>query len=95
MTTPSEITARGPVSSSKVQGTADCVAIDKQSGHVACAVMSVGGFLSRGKKRHTVPWQSLKDDTSKDGYVVSLSRDELEGEPNLNSGEYGQLGDRA
>jgi hypothetical protein len=34
-------------------------------------------------------------DTSKDGYVVSLSKDELEAAPNLNPGDYGQLGDRA
>jgi sporulation protein YlmC with PRC-barrel domain len=105
--TTSDIAASGLISSSKVEGTAvfnvegeklgsvDCLMIDKQSGQVAYAVMSFGGFLGLGEKRHPVPWGSMKYDKSKDGYVVSLSKDELEAAPNLNPGEYGQLGDRA
>lgn len=107
MTTPSDIIAQKLVSSSKVQGTAvynvggeklgtvDCVMINKHSGQVAYAVMSFGGFLGLGEKRHPVPWQSLNYDTSKDGYVVSLSRNDLEGAPSLDPGEFGQLGERA
>jgi sporulation protein YlmC with PRC-barrel domain len=102
-----ENAAQGLISSSKVEGTAvynvegeklgsvDCLMIDKQSGHVAYAVMSFGGFLGLGEKRHPVPWQSMSYDKSKDGYVVGLSREQLEAAPNLNPGEYGQLGDRA
>lgn len=37
----------------------------------------------------------MNHDRSRDGYVVSLPRDEPEAAPNLNSGEYGQLGERA
>ncbi len=105
--TNSDAISQSLISSSKVEGTAvynvegeklgtvDCVMIDKQSGQVAYAVMSFGGFLGLGEKRHPVPWQSMYFDKSKEGYVVSLSRDELEVAPNLNPGEYGQLGDRA
>jgi hypothetical protein len=62
-----EIAASGLISSSKVEGTAvfnvegeklgsvDCLMIDKQSGQVAYAVMSFGGFLGLGEKRHPVP----------------------------------------
>jgi len=94
------------ISSSKVEGTAvynvegeklgavDCLMIDKQSGQVAYAVMSFGGFLGLGEKRHPVPWPSMYYDKSKEGYVVSLSKEALEAAPNLNPGEYGQLGDR-
>jgi hypothetical protein len=58
----------------------------KQSGHVAYTVMSSGGFPGLGEKRHSVPWGSPNYDKSKDGYVVSLSRDEPEAAPNLNPG---------
>jgi hypothetical protein len=103
----SDIAASGLISSSKVEGTAvfnveceksgpaDGLMTCKQSGHVAYAVMSFGGFLGLGEKRHPVPWGSLNYDRSKDGYVVSLSRDEPEAAPKLNPGEYDQLGERA
>lgn len=75
-------------------GTVDCVMIDKQKGNVAYAVMSFGGFLGMGEKRHPLPWQSLSYDTGKDAYVVRLSKEQLKTGPNLNAGDYGRLGDR-
>jgi sporulation protein YlmC with PRC-barrel domain len=75
-------------------GSIDCVMIDKQKGNVAYAVLSVGGVLGLGEKRHPLPWQSLSYDTAKDAYVVRLSKDELKSAPNLNAGDYRQLGDR-
>jgi uncharacterized protein YrrD len=75
-------------------GSVDCVMIDKQKGSVAYAVMSFGGFLGMGEKRHPMPWQSLSYDTAKDGYVVNLSKEQLESAPSLEAGQYSQLGDR-
>ncbi len=96
----------GLISTSRVEGTAvfnadgeklgtvECLMIDKTSGQVAYAVMAFGGFLGLGEKRHPMPWESMKYDREMDGYVVSLSKEELTAAPNLNPGEYGQLGDR-
>jgi sporulation protein YlmC with PRC-barrel domain len=106
MTATLETNSRGLISSSKIEGTAvynvdgeklgtvECLMIDRAQGSVAYAVMSFGGFLGLGEKRHPVPWQSMTFDTSKEGYVVSLSKDELKAAPNLDPGEYGQLGER-
>jgi len=57
------------------------VMLDKRSGHVAYAVMSFGGFLGIGEKYHPLPWSTLDYDTSQGGYVVNLSREQLEGAP--------------
>lgn len=63
-------------------GTVEKVMIDKISGEVAYAVMSFGGFLGMGEKHHPLPWDVLDYDKSKDGYRVSLSKDQLEKAPN-------------
>ena len=55
--------------------------VNKRSGRVAYAVMSFGGFLGMGESYHPLPWQSLTYDPSQGGYVVDLSRQQLEGAP--------------
>lgn len=75
-------------------GAVDCVMIDKQKGNIAYAVMSFGGFLGMGEKRHPLPWSSLLYDRNKDAYIVRLSKDQLESAPNLERGKYDRLGER-
>ncbi len=55
--------------------------VDKLSGKVAYAVMSFGGFLGIGERYHPLPWETLKYDTRLGGYVVNVSRDQLEDAP--------------
>ena len=62
-------------------GTLDTVMIDKQTGRIAYAVLSFGGFLGIGDKHHPMPWQTLRYDTARQGYVVDLDRSMLEGAP--------------
>ena len=62
-------------------GTIETVMIDKISGRVAFAVMSFGGFLGLGENHHPLPWSVLTYDTTKGGYVVDLTREQLEGAP--------------
>jgi sporulation protein YlmC with PRC-barrel domain len=62
-------------------GEVEDVVIDKQSGKVAYAVMSFGGFLGIGEKYHPIPWSMLKYDTGKTGYVVALDKVTLEKAP--------------
>jgi sporulation protein YlmC with PRC-barrel domain len=77
------------ISSDKVEGTAvynnsgdklgsvDELVIDKRSGQVRYAVLEFGGFLGMGTDRYPLPWNMLKYDTSKDGYVVPLDKAKL------------------
>jgi sporulation protein YlmC with PRC-barrel domain len=81
------------ISADKVEGTAvynpagekigkiENIMIDKQSGKVAYAVMSFGGFLGVGDKYYPLPWSMLKYDTRLSGYVVNLDKKVLEGAP--------------
>jgi hypothetical protein len=67
------------IGSDKVEGTAvygsddkrigsiDRVMIDKQSGKVAYAVLSYGGFLGIGDDHYPTPWSSLKYDNPSPG----------------------------
>jgi hypothetical protein len=69
------------------------VAIGKREGRVAYAVLSFGGFLGIGEKFHPLPWSMLEYDTEKNGYIVSLSKDELSQAPAYSKDELVDLGD--
>ena len=71
------------------------VMIDKMSGKVAYAIMSFGGFLGIGERYHPLPWNTLKYDTRQGGYVVGLTRQQLEGAPTYARTETPAWGDRA
>ena len=87
------------ISSSKVQGTEvygpsgehvgeiDHLMLERDSGRVAYAVMSFGGFLGMGKDFYPIPWNALKYDTSLDGYRTDITREQVEGAPAYTGGE--------
>ncbi len=62
-------------------GSIDELMIDKRSGQVRYAVLEFGGFLGMGTDRYPLPWDMLKYDTSKDGYVVPLEKEQLTNAP--------------
>ena len=92
MTSPDH-SAHDVISSDRVEGTdvyntageklgsIDDLMIDKRSGQVRYAVMQFGGFLGIDTDRHPVPWNMLKYDTDKGGYVVPLDKARLEKAP--------------
>jgi len=81
------------ISSEKVEGTrvyntageklgsVDDLMIDKVSGQIRYAVLEFGGFLGMGTDRYPLPWDMLKYDTVKEGYVVPLDKNKLESAP--------------
>ena len=69
--------------------------VDKRSGKVAYAVMSFGGFLGMGSSYHPLPWNQLTYDTSLGGYVVDLTKEQLEGAPFYSGSELPAWGDPA
>jgi sporulation protein YlmC with PRC-barrel domain len=62
-------------------GSIDELMIDKRSGQVRYAVLEFGGFLGMGTDRYPLPWDMLKYDTSREGYVVPVDKKQLEGAP--------------
>lgn len=81
------------IASDKVEGTAvynrdgerlgsvERFMVDKLSGQAEYAVMQFGGFLGLGHSHYPLPWQTLTYDTEKGGYVVNLTREQLEDAP--------------
>ncbi|MBF5006629.1 PRC-barrel domain-containing protein [Diaphorobacter caeni] len=86
-------TASSVISSDKVNGThvynpngdklgsIETLMIDKISGQVRYAVMEFGGFLGIGTDHYPLPWDTLQYSPEQGGYVVSLSKEQLEGAP--------------
>jgi hypothetical protein len=62
-------------------GSVERVMIDKLSGKVAYAVISYGGFMGMGEDHYPTPWSNLKYDTNLGGYLVNLTKDQLEKAP--------------
>src|SRR5712671_1346884 len=87
------------ISSEKVEGTAvynpdgdklgsiDDLMIDKRSGQVRYAVLEFGGFLGMGTNRYPLPWDALKYDTVKEGYVVPIDKARLQEAPSYPEGD--------
>lgn len=57
------------------------VMLDKTSDNIMFAVLGFGGVLGIGEKYYPVPWSILTYDKDRDGYVVTLSKDELKAAP--------------
>ena len=75
-------------------GTIHSVMIEKRSGKVAYALMSFGGFLGIAGSVHPIPWDMLTYDVDLDGYVVDLTRDQLDNAPTLRLDEADRPRDR-
>src|SRR3989337_1004941 len=62
-------------------GKVEDIVLDKLSNNIMFAIVGFGGFLGIGVKFHPLPWNVLDYDEDLDGYVVALSRDQLEAAP--------------
>ncbi|HZG33131.1 PRC-barrel domain containing protein [Sphingopyxis sp. YF1] len=81
------------IASDKVEGTAVYnpqdeklgsianVMIDKYSGKADYAVLQFGGLFGLGSDHYPIPWDMLTYDTDKGGYVVNLTKEQVEGAP--------------
>ncbi len=91
--------SRELISSDKVEGTSvydrrgnklgsvSNVMLDKRSGQVAYAVLSFGGFLGMGSSYHPLPWNQLHYDRNQGGYIVDVTKEQLEGAPTYSAPE--------
>ena len=62
-------------------GTIQHFMVGKLDGKVRFAVLSFGGLFGLGQRYQPLPWEALSYDVDKGGYVVALSREQLEGGP--------------
>src|SRR6202035_913729 len=68
--------------------------VDKQTGRVAYAVMSFGGFLGMGESYHPRPWRVLTYDTRQGGFVIDFDKSRLEKAPSYTASNMPDWSDR-
>jgi len=68
-------------------GSIHSVMIGKEDGKVAYAVLSFGGFLGLGSKYFPIPWSELTYVPGQDGYVTSLTEQQLTGAPSYDTAD--------
>lgn len=62
-------------------GHIDDVMVDTSSGKIVYGVLEFGGFLGIGSDHHAIPFGKLNYDTSREGYVTDLTKEQLENAP--------------
>lgn len=62
-------------------GEVEDVMLDKTNNNIMFAVIGFGGFLGIGEKYHPVPWAALDYEKNEGGYVVSMTKEQLEAAP--------------
>jgi len=55
--------------------------VDKVSGRAEYAVIQFGGILGMGNDYYPIPWDMLTYDVERGGYVVTLTKQQLEDAP--------------
>lgn len=62
-------------------GEVEDVVLDKTSNNIMFAVVGFGGFLGIGEKYHPIPWSTLDYEKNESGYVVNMTKEQLENAP--------------
>lgn len=76
-------------------GTVERFMVDKMSGQAQYAVLAFGGLFGIGHSHYPVPWKALDYDPDKGGYVVSITKEQLESAPSYDSEGEEPVYDRA
>ncbi len=68
--------------------------IDLHDGRVAYAVLSFGGFLGMGDKLFAIPFQALKLDADREGFVLDVAKEKLKKAPGFDKNDWPSAADR-
>lgn len=70
------------------------IMLDVQTGRIAYAVMSSGGFLGMGDKLMAIPWSALTLDTSRKCFLLAMSSDRVKNAPGFDKDHWPSMADR-
>jgi len=76
-------------------GNIEDIMIDLESGQVAYAVVSFGGFLGLGDKLFAVPWTSFEIDTDRHELLMDVEKSTLEAAPGFDKDNWPNFADPA
>lgn len=62
--------------------------IDLQSGCIAYAVLSFGGFMGIGDKLFAIPWNSIQVDQRAERFIVDVSKERLDNAPGFDKNNW-------
>lgn len=74
-------------------GSIEDLMLHTDTGDVAYAVLSFGGFLGMGDKLFAIPWEALKIDTADHSFVLDLDREKLEQAPGFDKNDWPSTAD--
>jgi sporulation protein YlmC with PRC-barrel domain len=62
--------------------------LDLETGRIAYAVLSFGGFLGLGNKLFAVPWQAFTLDSPRHAFILDVPKGRLEEAPGFDKGHW-------
>lgn len=69
------------------------IMLDMNTGEVAYAVLSFGGFLGMGERLFAVPWNALKLDTVNKRFILNVDKERLESAPGFDKDRWPDMAD--
>ena len=76
-------------------GSIEEVMLHTDTGDVAYAVLSFGGFLGMGEKLFAIPWEALTIDAADHSIVLDIDREKLEQAPGFDKNDWPSTADPA
>ncbi len=70
------------------------IMIHIDSGKVAYAVLSFGGFLGMGDKLFAIPWETLTLDEDEKEFILNVEKEKLENAPGFDKDNWPDMADR-
>ncbi len=70
------------------------IMLDVDTGQVAYAVLSFGGFLGMGDKLFAIPWGALQVDTVNERLILDVVKEELENAPGFDKDDWPETVER-
>jgi hypothetical protein len=67
--------------------------IDLETGRIAYAVLSFGGFLGMGDKLFAIPWSSLALDTIEKRFILNVDKELLKSAPGFDKDHWPNMAD--
>jgi sporulation protein YlmC with PRC-barrel domain len=67
--------------------------IDLETGRIAYAVLSFGGFLGMGDKLFAIPWSALALDTVEKRFILNVDKELLKSAPGFDKDQWPNMAD--
>jgi hypothetical protein len=74
-------------------GKIEAIMLDVQSGRIAYAVLSFGGFLGMGTKLFALPWSALTLDASEKHFILNVAKERLKTAPGFDKDQWPSMAD--